>query len=29
MIHRLVGWHRVYMNWERFARHTAQIAFLD
>ena len=26
---RLDGWHRVYMNQERFARHAAQIAFLD
>jgi hypothetical protein len=25
----LVGWHRVYMNRERFARHAPQIAFLD
>jgi hypothetical protein len=25
----LVGWHRVYMNRERFARHAQQIAFLD
>jgi hypothetical protein len=25
----LSGWHRVYMNRERFARHAAQIAFLD
>lgn len=25
----LVGWHRVYMNRERFAPHAAQIAFLD
>jgi hypothetical protein len=23
----LVGWHRVYMNRERFARHAQQIAF--
>lgn len=26
---RLDGWHRVYMNRERFAPHAAQIAFLD
>jgi hypothetical protein len=25
----LDGWHRVYMNRERFARHAPQIAFLD
>jgi hypothetical protein len=25
----LDGWHRVYMNRERFARHARQIAFLD
>ncbi len=25
----LYGWHRVYMNRERFARHAPQIAFLD
>ncbi|MGD0737463.1 MAG: hypothetical protein ABR976_20220 [Terracidiphilus sp.] len=25
----LCGWHRVYMNRERFARHAPQIAFLD
>jgi hypothetical protein len=25
----LAGWHRVYMNRERFARHAPQIAFLD
>ncbi len=25
----LDGWHRVYMNRERFARHAQQIAFLD
>jgi hypothetical protein len=25
----LDGWHRVHMNRERFARHAAQIAFLD
>jgi hypothetical protein len=25
----LDGWHRVYMNRERFARHAVQIAFLD
>jgi len=25
----LNGWHRVYMNRERFARHAPQIAFLD
>jgi hypothetical protein len=25
----LDGWHRVYMNRERFARHSPQIAFLD
>ena len=25
----LEGWHRVYMNRERFARHAPQIAFLD
>ena len=25
----LVGWHRVYMNRERFARHAPQIAFFD
>jgi hypothetical protein len=25
----LSGWHRVYMNRERFARHARQIAFLD
>jgi hypothetical protein len=25
----LVGWHRIYMNRERFARHAQQIAFLD
>lgn len=25
----LEGWHRVYMNRERFARHATQIAFLD
>jgi hypothetical protein len=25
----VVGWHRVYMNRERFARHAPQIAFLD
>ncbi len=25
----LVGWHRVYMNRERFARHAPQIAILD
>jgi hypothetical protein len=25
----LSGWHRVYMNRERFARHAPQIAFLD
>jgi hypothetical protein len=25
----LIGWHRVYMNRERFARHAPQIAFLD
>jgi hypothetical protein len=23
------GWHRVYLNRERFARHATQIAFLD
>jgi hypothetical protein len=26
---RLDGWHRVHMNQERFARHAAQVAFLD
>ncbi len=26
---RLDGWHRVYLNRERFARHAPQIAFLD
>jgi hypothetical protein len=26
---RLDGWHRVYMNRERFAKHAIQIAFLD
>jgi hypothetical protein len=26
---RLDGWHRVYMNRERFAAHAAQVAFLD
>jgi hypothetical protein len=26
---RLDGWHRVYMNRERLARHAPQIAFLD
>jgi hypothetical protein len=25
----LDGWHRVYMNRERLARHAPQIAFLD
>jgi hypothetical protein len=25
----LDGWHRVYMNRERFAKHARQIAFLD
>jgi hypothetical protein len=25
----LAGWHRVYMNRERFARHAPQIAFLN
>jgi hypothetical protein len=25
----LDGWHRVYMNRERFAKHATQIAFLD
>jgi len=25
----LDGWHRVYMNRERFAKHAPQIAFLD
>lgn len=25
----LYGWHRVYMNRERFAKHAPQIAFLD
>ncbi len=25
----LDGWHRVYMNRERFAAHARQIAFLD
>jgi hypothetical protein len=25
----LDGWHRVYMNRERFAPHVKQIAFLD
>jgi hypothetical protein len=25
----LLGWHRVCMNRERFARHAPQIAFLD
>jgi hypothetical protein len=25
----LFGWHRVYMNRERFARHAPQVAFLD
>ena len=25
----LDGWHRVYMNRERFAPHAVQIAFLD
>jgi len=25
----LDGWHRVYMNRERIARHAQQIAFLD
>ena len=24
----LAGWHRVYMNRERFARHAPQVAFL-
>jgi hypothetical protein len=25
----LDGWHRAYMNRERFARHAPQMAFLD
>jgi len=25
----LDGWHRVYRNRERFARHAPQIAFMD